>query len=104
MLFCQKWLKTNFASTLLPITLKTISKHHFSAPFTYTESLSKFEILTKIPRGYSMHFGQKRLKANFASTLLPITLKTISKHHFSAPFTHTDSFSKFEILTKIPRG
>ena len=51
-----------------------------------------------------MLFGQKRLKTNFASTLLPITLKTISHHHFSVPFTYTDSLSKFEILTKIPRG
>ena len=86
MLFGQKRLKIHFSSTLLPITLKTISKHHFSAPFTYTESLSKFEILTKIPRGYSMHFGQKRLKANFASTLLPITLKTISRSSFLGSF------------------
>ena len=38
-----------------------------------------------------MPFDQKRLKTNFASTLLPVTLKTISKHHFPAPFTYKDS-------------
>ena len=132
------------------------SKHHFSSPFNYTESFSKFEILTKIPRGKSMLIGQKRLKNQFSSNLLPITLKTTpniisrlflpiqkvlanykfwpksqgvspcflaknahkpiflkfasnhsendSKHHFSSPFNYTESFSKFEILTKIPRG
>ena len=55
------WLKTllNMGDFLTCIDLKDAyltvhvheSSHLLSAPFTYTESLSKFEIVTKIPTG-----------------------------------------------------
>ena len=64
MVFGQKRLKTNlffFSSN----HSENNSKHHFSACFTYRESLSQFEILTKIPRAQSMVFGQKPLKKKF---------------------------------------
>ena len=100
--FGQKRLKTlclHFVSN----HSKNLPKHHFSARFTYTENFRKFKILTQFPRGLFMVFGQKRLKTLFLQFVSNHS-KNLPKHHFSARFTYTESFRKFEILTQFPRG
>ena len=105
MLFGQKRLENNLCSTFLPIfaPMKTYSKHDFSAPFNYAESLSKFEILTN---AFSQHglvhaFWPKTAKNQLCSTFASNDSKNHSKHHFSAPFNYAESLRKFEILTKF---
>ena len=50
-----------------------------------------------------MVFGQKRLKTLFFHFVSNHS-KNVPKHHFKARFTYTETFRKFEILTKFPRG
>ena len=110
MVFGQKRLKTSktvFLFYFAPNYSENHSKHRFSACFTYKESFSKFQIFTKIQRGYSIVFGQKRLKTSklfFSSTLLPTTLKTTPKIVSRLVLPIKKVLSKFQILTKIQRG
>ena len=102
MVYGQKRLKT-LCLQFVSNHSKNLPKHHFKARFTYTETFRKFEILTKLPRGLFMVFGQKRLKT-LCLQFVSNHSKNLPKHHFSARFTYTESLRKFKILTQFPRG